>query len=264
MQSLRIYHPFHLVTPSQWPILLSSGIGSLFICLALAWHSTDNKYLMFMALIFTIVSMYFWLKDVITESTYKGDHTSVVQRGIFFGFLLFVISEVFFFLAIFWGYLHNAIAPIFELGGLYPAFGIDSIDPFELPLVNTIILLTSGATVTFSHHFLIKGSRKEGLSGALLTVIAALVFTGLQSIEYIVSTFTISDGIYGSCFFFSTGFHGLHVIIGTIFIGVGLIRLFNYQLTDSRHLGYECGILYWHFVDIVWIFLYISVYYWGS
>lgn len=130
------------------------------------------------------------------------------------------------------------------MGGLFPAFGIDSIDPFELPLVNTVILLTSGATVTFSHHFLIKGVRKEGLSGALLTVIAALVFTGLQSVEYIVSTFTISDGIYGSCFFFSTGFHGLHVIIGTIFIGVGLIRLYNYQFTDSRHLGYECGILY--------------------
>lgn len=264
MQLLKVYHPFHLVTPSQWPALITTGIGNLFICLALAWHSTDNKYLLFMAISHIGVSMYFWLKDIITESTYMGDHTSLVQKGIYLGFILFVISEIFFFIAIFWGFFHSAIAPVIELGGFYPAFGIDSIDPFELPLINTVILLTSGATVTFGHHFLLRGNRKEGLLGAFFTVLAALIFSIFQYIEYVVSTFTISDGIYGSSFFFSTGFHGIHVLIGTIFIAIGLIRLYNYELTDSRHLGYECGIVYWHFVDVVWIFLYISIYYWGS
>jgi len=217
MQSIRVYQPYHLVNPSVWPILLSSGIGSIFLSLALVWHMSDNKYLLFMCTLHTIISMYFWLKDVVTESTYMGDHTSVVQKGIFVGFILFIISEVFFFIAIFWGFFHSAIAPVIELGGIFPAFGIDAIDPYELPLINTIILLTSGVTVTFGHHFLLKGARIEGLLGAFLTVLAALIFTTLQYVEYSVSSFTISDSVYGSTFFFGTGFHGLHVIIGTIF-----------------------------------------------
>jgi len=133
-----------------------------------------------------------------------------------------------------------------------------------LPLLNTIILLSSGVTVTYAHHSLIEGNRSGTLYGLLYTIILASIFTMFQGVEYTVSSFTISDGVFGSCFYFGTGFHGLHVIIGTIFLLVGLWRALAYHLTDNHHLGLEAGILYWHFVDVVWLFLYIFIYYWGS
>jgi len=141
--------------------------------------------------------------------------------------------------------------------------GIEPVNPFELPLLNTVILLSSGATITYAHHSLIKGDRKGAIYGTIFTVLLASIFTFFQGVEYSVSSFTISDGVFGTCFFFGTGFHGFHVIVGTIFLAVGLWRIISYHLTDHHHLGYEGGILYWHFVDVVWLFLYISVYYWG-
>jgi cytochrome c oxidase subunit 3 len=138
------------------------------------------------------------------------------------------------------------------------------VNPFELPLLNTVILLSSGATVTYAHHSLIYGERKGALYGSIATVLLAIIFTVFQGVEYNVSSFTISDGAFGTCFFFGTGFHGFHVIIGTIFLSVALWRIFAYHLTDNHHVGFESGILYWHFVDIVWLLLYICLYYWGS
>jgi len=142
--------------------------------------------------------------------------------------------------------------------------GIEAINPFELPLLNTVILLSSGVTVTYAHHSLIQGNRSGALYGLVATVILAIIFTGFQGVEYTVSSFTISDGAFGSCFYFGTGFHGLHVMIGTAFIAVGLWRVLAYHSTDMHHLGLESSILYWHFVDLVWLFLFISIYYWGS
>ena len=177
---------------------------------------------------------------------------------------LFIVSEALFFLAIFWAFFHSALSPAIELGAHWPPMGIDSINPFELPLLNTVILLSSGVTVTYAHHSLLQGNRNGTLYGLFYTILLAIIFTGLQGIEYTVSSFTISDGVYGSSFFFGTGFHGLHVIIGTAFISVGLWRVFAYHSTNNHHLGLESSILYWHFVDIVWLFLFISIYYWGS
>ena len=209
-------------------------------------------------------SMALWWRDVITEATYKGNHTLAVQKGIYIGVILFIISEVFFFLAIFWAYFHSGISPDVEIGSQWPPLGIQAINPFELPLLNTVILLSSGITVTQAHHSLIEGDRKKTLNGLVYTIILASIFTACQGLEYAVSSFTISDGIFGACFYFGTGFHGLHVIIGTIFLSVGLWRVLAYHLTDNHHLGLEGGILYWHFVDIVWLFLYVFMYYWGS
>ena len=219
---------------------------------------------LFISLIVVILSMSFWFRDVISEGTYLGDHTLAVQRGINMGVGLFIISEGLFFLAIFWAFFHSALAPTIELGAQWPPLGIDAINPFELPLLNTVLLLSSGVTVTFSHHSLIQGNRKGALYGLIATVILAIVFTALQGVEYTVSSFTISDGTFASCFYFGTGFHGLHVMIGTAFLGVGLWRVLAYHSTENHHLGLESGILYWHFVDVVWLFLYISVYYWGA
>ena len=228
-------------------------------------HNFSNaEYVLLFAFISVIISMSLWFRDIISEGTYLGDHTLAVQRGINMGVALFIISEILFFLAIFWAYFHSALSPTVELGAHWPPMGIEAINPFELPLINTVILLSSGFTVTYAHHSLIQGNRKGTLNGLVYTVILAIIFTSFQAVEYTVSFFSISDGTFGSCFYFGTGFHGLHVIIGTIFLAVGLWRMLAYHLTENHHLGLESGILYWHFVDVVWIFLFISVYYWGS
>ena len=258
-------HPFHLVSPSPWPLYTSISLFSLTLTGVMSFHSfihaINNLYI---CLIILVSSMSFWFRDVISEGTYLGNHTLAVQRGINLGVGLFIVSEALFFLAIFWAFFHSALSPTVELGALWPPLGVDAINPFELPLLNTVLLLSSGVTVTYAHHSLIQGNRKGTLYGLIATVILAILFTGLQGIEYTVSSFTISDGTYASCFYFGTGFHGLHVIIGTIFLLVGLWRVLAYHSTENHHLGLESGILYWHFVDVVWLFLYVSVYYWGA
>lgn len=258
-------HPFHLVSPSPWPLNTSISLFALTTSLVLSVHGFINAiYFLFVALLSLILCMSLWWRDVISEGTYLGNHTLAVQRGLNMGVGLFITSEALFFLGIFWAYFHSSLSPTIETGAHWPPMGIESINPFELPLLNTIILLSSGVTVTYAHHSLIKGDRAGALYGTIYTVLLAIIFTGLQGVEYTVSSFTISDGTYGSCFYFATGFHGLHVIIGTAFIAVGLWRILSYHITDNHHLGYEASILYWHFVDVVWLFLYISIYYWGS
>lgn len=258
-------HPYHLVSPSPWPFNTSVSLLNTTISAALSFHVFYHKMItLFLALITVIYSMSLWFRDVISEGTYLGNHTLAVQRGLNMGVGLFIISEALFFLAIFWAFFHSALSPTIELGAQWPPMGIESINPFELPLLNTVILLSSGVTVTYSHHSLIQNNRGAALNGLVLTVILAFIFTALQGVEYTVASFTISDGTYTSCFYFGTGFHGLHVIIGTAFLSVGLWRLLAYHSTENHHLGYESAILYWHFVDVVWLFLYVSVYYWGS
>jgi cytochrome c oxidase subunit 3 len=175
-----------------------------------------------------------------------GFHTQRVIAGLSLGFILFIISEVFFFLSFFWAFFHSALAPTVELGSTWPPVGIEALNPWEIPLLNTVLLLSSGATLTYSHHSLIAGSRKGAIFGLILTVVLAVIFTLLQIYEYYNSSFTISDGVYGSTFYITTGLHGLHVLVGTIFLVVSLVRLVNYHFTVGHHLGFESAILYWH------------------
>ena len=258
-------HPFHLVSPSPWPIFTCISLLNLTTSGVLTMHGFSNAgYWLPCALALVMSSMFFWFRDVVSEGTYLGNHTLAVQRGLNMGVALFIVSEALFFLAIFWAYFHSALSPTVELGAQWPPMGIEAINAFELPLLNTVLLLASGVTITYSHHSLIQGNRNGALYGAMFTIVLALVFTAFQGVEYSVSSFTLTDGAFGSCFYFGTGFHGLHVIIGTMFIGVGFWRLLAYHLTENHHLGLESGILYWHFVDVVWLFLFLSVYYWGS
>lgn len=258
-------HPFHLVSPSPWPFNTSFSLLVLTVSAVLTFQGfTKAVDEINMGLLIVIFSMSLWFRDVISEGTYLGNHTLAVQRGLSLGVGLFIVSEALFFLAIFWAFFHSALSPTIELGAKWPPMGIEALNPFELPLLNTVILLSSGVTVTYGHHSLIQGKRSGALNGLVYTVILAIVFTAFQAVEYTVSSFTISDGTYTSCFYFGTGFHGLHVIIGTAFLITGLWRFTVYHLTENHHLGLESGILYWHFVDIVWLFLYLSVYYWGS
>jgi len=258
-------HPFHLVSPSPWPFNTSISLFVLTVSMALSMHSFSFLHnILYLGLIGLVFSMFFWFRDIISEASFLGNHTLAVQKGLHLGVILFIVSEALFFLAIFWAFFHSALTPTVELGAQWPPMGIEPVNPFELPLLNTVILLSSGATITYAHHSLIKGERRGALYGSIFTVLLALIFTFFQGVEYSVSSFTISDGVFGTCFFFGTGFHGFHVIIGTIFLSVALWRIYSYHLTDHHHLGYEAGILYWHFVDVVWLFLYVSMYYWGS
>ena len=258
-------HPFHLVSPSPWPMYTSLSLLALTLSAVMTFHIFSFAiYGLYLSLIILILSMSLWFRDVIAEGTYEGHHTLAVQRGINMGVGLFIASEALFFLAIFWAFFHSALSPTIELGAQWPPLGIDAINPFELPLLNTVLLLSSGVTVTYAHHSKIKGDRKGSLYGLIATALLAIIFTAFQGIEYTVSSFTISDGTYASCFYFGTGFHGIHVMIGSAFLLVGLWRALAYHFTENHHLGLESGILYWHFVDIVWLFLYISVYYWGA
>jgi cytochrome c oxidase subunit 3 len=259
------YFPFHLVTPSPWPILLSFSLLNLTVGAVLYMHGFLNGGIVLTTgFILTVSGMTLWFRDVITEGTYLGDHTKEVRHGLMIGVLLFIVSEVFAFLSVFWAFFHSSLSPAVEIGGSWPPMGITPLDPFAIPLLNTFLLLSSGAFITFAHHALIAGNRKAAIDGVFLTLILAIAFTLLQYYEYSEAGFSMSDGVYGSAFYASTGLHGLHVIVGTIFITVGYIRLINYQLTNSTHQGFEASILYWHFVDVVWLFLFVAVYFWGG
>lgn len=199
--------------------------------------------LLLLGFILTACSFAFWFKDVVMEGTYLGDHTSQVQAGLNLGIILFIISEIMVFFSVFWGFLHSSLAPAIDIHS-WPPIGIQVLDPFSIPLLNTILLLSSGAFITWGHHALIKGDRKGAILGTLVTIILAIIFTAFQAIEYHEATFSIADSIYGTVFFASTGLHGLHVIVGTLFILVAFFRIINYHLTDSHHLGFEASILY--------------------
>jgi cytochrome c oxidase subunit 3 len=258
-------HPFHMVEPSPWPLLTSFSLFTLTCSAVLYFNGIQySEALLTLGFLSTLFAMVLWFRDVVTEGTYLGDHTFAVQKGITMGVSLFILSEALFFFSIFWAYFHSALSPTVELGGHWPPAGIEALNPFAVPLLNTVLLLSSGATVTYAHHALIQGDRKGAIVGTAMTLLFAVVFTGLQGFEYATAGFTIADGVYGSVFYFATGFHGIHVIVGTAFIAVAFVRMINYHLTDHHHLGFESSILYWHFVDVVWLFLYVSVYWWGS
>src|SRR6201990_289679 len=220
------YHPFHLVENSPWPILVSFSLLSLTTGAVMYLQGYSNGGLLLtLGLILTASGMGLWFRDVITEGTYEGHHTKQVQKGLIIGIVLFIISEVFAFFSVFWAFFHSSLSPAIEIGGVWPPLGITPLDPFSIPLLNTFLLLSSGAFVTYGHHALIAGNRKAAIDGVLITIILAIAFTALQYFEYSEAGFTMSDGVYGSAFYASTGLHGFHVIVGTIFILVGFIRL---------------------------------------
>lgn len=258
----KTYHPYHLVEPSPWPYVM--GCAALLTTLgAVVYFHYSQVFLFFMGILCIIFCMLFWLKDVVRESTYQGFHTKATVTGLKIGFLLFIVSEILFFVSFFWAFFHSSLSPSIEIGVLWPPIGIEPLNPFSVPLLNTAILLSSGATVTWAHHSIVNGNRKESLTGLTLTVVLGVVFTVLQVFEYLEAPFSIADSVYGSTFFMATGFHGFHVIIGTLFLFICLIRLYNYHFTKSHHFGFEAASWYWHFVDVVWLFLYVCIYWWG-
>ena len=258
-------HPFHLVDNSPWPIFTSFTLFGLAMNSALTMHGYIGTSLWVVLNIITLVYvMFLWFRDIVSEGTYLGNHTVEVRNGINLGFILFIVSETLFFIGIFWAFGHSAIAPTVEIGAIWPPLGIEAIGPTDLPLLNTLLLLSSGATLTYSHHYLINGNRYHALLGLFITIALAVIFMICQYIEYITSSFTIADGVFGSVFYMGTGFHGLHVLVGIIMLSISYWRIWNYHSTKTHHLGFHTSVLYYHFVDVVWLFLFILFYWWGS
>nr|AFQ62426.1 cytochrome c oxidase subunit III [Cheironitis sp. MJTNT-2012]ALO77474.1 cytochrome c oxidase subunit 3 [Dorcus parallelipipedus]ANJ70383.1 cytochrome c oxidase subunit 3 [Dorcus parallelipipedus]UPX88745.1 cytochrome c oxidase subunit III [Dorcus parallelipipedus] len=256
-------HPFHLVDASPWP-LLGAFAAMITMTGIIKWFHLFNSNLLFLGFLITSLVMYQWWRDISREGTFQGLHTYVVTMGLRWGMILFITSEVFFFISFFWGFFHSSLAPSIELGMNWPPKGITPFNPLQIPLLNTLILLSSGLTVTWAHHSLIENNFNQVTQGLSLTVILGIYFTLLQAYEYKEAPFTIADAVYGSSFFMATGFHGIHVIIGTTFLAVGLFRHLNNHFSPIHHFGFEAAAWYWHFVDVVWLFLYISIYWWGS
>ena len=262
---LKTTHSYHLVDPSPWPIVAAFGAFMLTIGGVLYMHKFIGGWSLFSTGFCVILYvMYTWWRDVIREATFEDTHTIVVQKGLRLGMILFIVSEIMFFFTFFWAFFHSSIAPAFNIGGVWPPKAITTISTYTIPLTNTFILLTSGATVTWAHHALIARAKKHTLIALIFTLILAILFTSLQGLEYVNAPFNISDGVYGSCFYMATGFHGFHVFIGTVSLFVSFIRIILNHFTNHHHFGFESAIWYWHFVDVVWLFLFINVYWWSS
>ena len=270
----RPHHDYHLVNPSPWPAV---GATSAFISAVglILWMHHLVAYAPIILGVGTIgifYTMIGWWRDVIHEAEVEHDHTRVVQISHRYGMILFIASEVMFFVAWFWAYFNTALFPdelkdvarIAVTGGVWPPKDIHTFDPWHLPLLNTLILLTSGTTVTWAHHALLENDRKGLVWGLICTIALGLTFTCVQAWEYAHAAFHYSGNIYGATFFMATGFHGAHVIIGTIFLTVCLFRALAGQFKPDQHLGFEFAAWYWHFVDVVWLFLFACIYVWGA
>lgn len=267
-------HDYHLVNPSPWPVV---GAVAAFILAvgAVTWMHGGTWIIMTLGFLLVLYTMFMWWRDVLREA-HAGDHTPVVGLHLRYGMLLFIASEVMFFVAWFWAFFDaslfageaNLASRVIATGGIWPPKGTVVFDAFHLPLVNTLILLTSGTTVTWAHHALLNNDRKGLVNGLILTVVLGLMFTGVQAWEYAHAMFAFSNAnggnIYGSTFFMATGFHGFHVIIGTIFLFICLVRAIKGDFTPKQHFGFEAAAWYWHFVDVVWLFLFAAIYIWGN
>lgn len=254
-------HPYHLVTPRPWPLLTSITLINILIG-AIKWFYESNFFLFIWRISLLILNIYQWWRDIIRERTYQGFHTIKVISLIRIGIILFITSEVFFFISFFWAFFHIILSPSIEIGRIWPPIIISPFNPFNIPLLNTIVLLRSGISITWSHYRILNNKFLERLLSLYITISLGIYFSFLQWLEYKEASFTISDSIYGSTFYIITGFHGIHVIIGTIFILIETMRLNNNHFSSNHHLGFEIRSWYWHFVDVIWLFVYIFIYWW--
>nr|YP_009731496.1 cytochrome c oxidase subunit III [Macrocheles glaber]QHQ98514.1 cytochrome oxidase subunit 3 [Macrocheles glaber] len=255
------FHPFHIVERSPWPI--TSAFSALFLTSGTIFSIWNiNNTMMILGIIMLTLSAYQWWRDIIRESTFQGHHTIKVVNGLKMGMILFIISEIFFFFSFFWSYFHGMLSPDIEIGMTWPPQGIKAFNPFAIPLLNTTILLCSGISITWSHHSILNKDKKTATLSLFLTILLGAYFTMLQMFEYMEAPFTMTDSMFGSIFFLATGFHGMHVIIGSLFLTVTLRRMMKSHFSNTHHFGFEASAWYWHFVDVVWLFLYVFVYWW--
>ena len=260
-------HDYHILEPSIWPLM---GALAALIMLggAVLYIAEGGPWMFFAGLVGVLYVMYGWWAEVVHEGQ-TGDHTPVVRIGLRYGFVLFIMSEIMFFAAWFWAFFKSALYPMTEgypkVDGVWPPAGIETFDPWHLPLINTLILLLSGTAVTWAHHALAhENNRKDMVTGLAIGIALGALFTVFQAYEYSHAAFGFTDGIYPSTFYMATGFHGFHVIVGTIFLTIILLRALKGHFTPEQHVGFEAAAWYWHFVDVVWLFLFAAIYIWGG
>jgi cytochrome c oxidase subunit 3 len=253
-------HPYHMVAPSPWPPL---GAAAALILAggAIVFMHDGGPWIMLAGLAAVLYVMFRWWADVIREAQDGHSHNAIVRIGLRYGMALFICTEVMFFFGFFWAFFN---ASLFPAGGVWPPKGIQTFDPWGLPFLNTLILLASGATLTWAHHGLIEDYRRDLVRGLAATIALGIIFTLIQAYEYSHAAFGFKEGIYPTTFFMATGFHGFHVIVGTIFLTVCLVRAVKGHFKPDHHVGFEAAAWYWHFVDVVWLFLFFSIYWWGS
>ena len=262
-------HQYHILPPDIWPLVGSISALTFTSGMVLFMHRESMggwPIVLGLGIAGLIATFFAWFSNIVQEAQ-AGDHTPVVQLHLRYGMILFIASEVMFFAGWFWAFFDFALFPseLSEaIGGQFPPKGMEVLDAFDLPLLNTLILLCSGTTVTWAHHSLIHGDREGLKKGLWLTILLGALFTCIQAYEYSVAPFPFGTNTYGSAFYMATGFHGFHVLVGTIFLIVCLVRTYKGHFTPQQHFGFEAAAWYWHFVDVVWLFLFIAVYVWGG
>jgi cytochrome c oxidase subunit 3 len=256
-------HPYHLVDPSPWPLL--GGVSAFVLAFGGVryFHDRSDKWGLLAGLVLLLITMFGWWRDVVREARAGEPHTPEVRHGLRLGMALFIASEVMFFVGFFWAFFHSSlkVAPMVTQ---WPPAGIQVLDTWHIPFVNTLILMSSGLTLTRAHHALLAGHRPLTARWLFVTIALGLIFLSMQIHEYGQAVFAFTDGIYPSVFYMATGFHGFHVFVGVSFLAVCLARSLKGDFTPERHVGFEAAAWYWHFVDVVWVFLFIWVYWWGN
>lgn len=255
-------HPFHLVTPRPWPLLSSFRLINTLVGRIYLFNFKSYSIIIF-RLTRILLCITLWWRDTIRERTFQGLHNKYIIPLLTIGIIIFIISELLFFISFFWAYFHSALSPDIQLGILWPPKNINKINPYKIPLLNTIILLYSGITITTSHYLILKNLKTKRIIYLLITILLGIFFSLIQIIEYKEIDFSINDSIYGSLFYLTTGFHGLHVIIGTIFLITSIIRIYFNHISKTHHFNFEAASWYWHFVDVIWIFVYTTIYWWN-
>ena len=271
-------HPYHIVRPSIWPLI--GAFAGMLLAVGAVLYMHDVKIGsfaiglkgVFLGLLAVMTVMFFWWKDILFEAVTEKIHTPIAKIGLRYGMALFIASEVMFFVAFFWAFFdaslfagqENMFQRVEYTSGMWPPPQIEVIPAFDLPLMMTLILLLSGCTVTWAHHAILEGHNDEAVKALGITVLLGIIFLCFQVYEYAHATFGFTEGVYPSTFFMATGFHGFHVFVGTVFLFVCWIRTKKGHFTKTDHFGFEAAAWYWHFVDVVWLFLFIAVYWWGG
>nr|YP_011034003.1 cytochrome c oxidase subunit III [Slavum lentiscoides]WRI20257.1 cytochrome c oxidase subunit III [Slavum lentiscoides] len=260
---MKINQPYFILNLSPWPILMSINSFNFLMSNIMIMNFKFNLINLLNLMTMILISMMWW-RDIIRESTFQGNHNYYIMNLIKLSMILFIISEMFLFISFFWNFLHNSLAPSIELGLNWPPKNINFFNPLLIPLLNTIILLTSSFTITLTHFYMMMNKKKKSIKFMNLTIILSMYFLILQALEYKQANFTFSDSVFGSSFYIATGFHGLHVIIGTLFLIINLLRMINMHFSFLHHISFELAAWYWHFIDIIWLFLYMTFYWWNN
>lgn len=263
-------HPYHLVRPSIWPLASSFAAGLLAVGAVMYMHEVEFMGVLvgfkgiIAGFLAVITCMFFWWKDIVDESVIEKVHNAITEIGLRYGMMLFIASEIMFFVAFFWAFFDMSLFPREAIGFVWPPENIHVIDAFSLPFLMTVILLLSGCSVTWAHHAILEGDNDSFVKALKWTVILGVIFLGFQVYEYTHVTFGFTEGVYASTFYMATGFHGFHVFIGTVFLYICYLRGKKGHFTKDKHFGFEAAAWYWHFVDVVWLFLFVAIYVWGG